>query len=202
MDADDVIETSEHNDKDNAVRNDTIIRCEEEENSIYQQTEAKIDNRSQDDINHLHEDVNGTDTEEQGDGVTVYNADKVTDTDDSEVDHDSQEDFIGENNAEIDTFYSDTPAKLIDTGEMDDVNDEQSERVGLLMENAAQKMRNMSQRVSGSDDESHTRVDDTVHEGSCSDELPANETESLTCPLMQDQEQYELDPDDLRNVEC
>lgn len=206
LDVHDFIDGHEYRNENIETGNETSIKLEEQANySIPLQNEAKIfkDNINQADDNPLtEEDINGTDTDEQGVDVTVYNADKVTDTDDSEVDQELQDNFLSENNAEIDTFYNDKPSKLIDTEDTDNENDEQSERVGLLMENATQKMRNISQRLSGSDDESHIRANDIVDEGSCSDVLPANDTESQTCPLMQDQEQYEPDPDDLRNVEC
>ena len=133
--------------------------------------------------------------------VDVYSADKDTETDDSDK-NDLDQDLMDENKAEMDSFYNENrPEKLIDTGDKDHENEEESEKVGLLMENAAAKLRNITKRQSVSEDESQVQVTDTIDETVCSDIHTNQEDESLVCPLMQDEE-HEQSHDDLRNVEC
>lgn len=134
--------------------------------------------------------------------IDVYNADKVTETDDSDKNDDLDQDLMDDNKAEMDSFYSENkPEKLIDTGDTDNENEVESEKVGLLMENAAAKMRSITKHLSVSDDEGQVQVTDTVDETVCSDLHTNQEDDSLICPLMQDEE-HEQDHDDLRNVEC
>ena len=173
----------------------------QENDNFAQEDEIKTSN----DIEHDNESESPShsiEDQETEAAMAVYNADKVTETDDSDNKDDLDQDFMDENKAEMDLFYSENkPEKLIDTGETDNENEAESEKVGLLMQNAAQKMRSMTQRVSTSDDESQVHVTNTVDENSCSDVHPNQENDSLICPLMQDEE-HEPDHDDLRNVEC
>lgn len=197
------IETS---DKNNDIHNvDNASVAQQEPKYFAHKHEAKSLNDSQQNLLCKSPSQNIDDQDDEV-TVTVYNADKVTETDESDVVDDLSDNFISENKAEIDTFYGDNkPDKLIDTGDTDNEKEEsveESERMGLLMENATQKMRTMSQHLNVSDDETSAHVTDRVDEESCSKVVLNQENNSLKCPLMQDQEHSEPDPEDLRNVEC
>ena len=182
-------------------RHDEKSEVKQENNNFAQDDEIKTS------VDTEHDDLSeasspNIDDQENEAAIDVYNADKVTETDDSDKNDDLDQDLMDDNKAEMDSFYSENkPEKLIDTGDTDNENEAESEKVGLLMENAAAKMRNITKRVSISDDEGQGHVTDTVDETICSDLHTYQEEDSLICPLMQDEE-HEPDHDDLRNVEC
>ena len=148
------------------------------------------------------EDDNKTfsDTDDLAVKLTVYSADKVEETDDSEFDPDLDNDLVGENKAEIDIFYGDDCEKSPAFDCTDQELDEQSEEMSLLMENATRKMRCMSQRLSVSDDQVNINVNDTVEEED-TDVVREEDTDTQS-PLLQEKEHFKPDPDEPHNVEC
>ena len=182
-------------------RHDEKSQVKQENDNFAQDDEIKTSVNVEDD--DLSESPSpNIDHEENEAAIDVYNADKVTETDDSDKNDDLDQDLMEDNKAEIDSFYSENkPEKLIDTDDIDNENEAESEKVGLLMENAAAKMRSITKRVSMSDDEGQGQITDFVDETICSDLHTNQEDDSLICPLMQDEE-HEPDHDDLRNVEC
>ena len=151
---------------------------------------------------YLSEDDNkaSSDTDDLNVKLTVYSADKVEETDDSEFDPELDEDLVGENKAEIDIFYGDDHEKSPAFDGMDHELDEQSEEMSLLMENATQKMKCISQRLSVSDDQAHINVNDAVEEED-TDVVQEEDTDTQS-PLLQEKEHYKPDPDEPHNVEC
>ena len=167
--------------------------------SVPKQREPEI---SREENEATFEDIHSTDTEESSINLTVYGDDKVTETDESDVYADLDDDFVGGSKAEIDTFYDSEQINLAEFEGSNNENEEQSQEMSLLMENATQKIKTISQCLSLSDDHSHIYVNDTTKEDSDSSMFPTHNSNSQKSPLLQDQEHYKPDPDEPHDIEC